>query len=86
MEVTFQENISATTGMEGGAPLWKQSLSLPFRAPQDDYTPDSLAQVHKLHLFLLVPFFCGFFVCVFCAFFCVFYFHFYFFIIIINDH
>ena len=45
VEVHFQENVSATTSMEGGAPLWKQSLSLPFRAPQDDYTPDSLGRV-----------------------------------------
>jgi hypothetical protein len=45
VEVRFQEAVRSTTGMEGGSPLWKQSLSLPFKAPQGDYTPDNLAQV-----------------------------------------
>ena len=48
VEVRFQEAVGATTGMEGASPLWKQSLSLPFRAPQGNYTPDSLAQVRML--------------------------------------
>lgn len=47
VEVQFQENVICTTSMEGGAPLWKQSLSLPFIAPQEDYTPDSLSQVSQ---------------------------------------
>ena len=47
VEVRFQETVRSTTGMEGGSPLWKQSLSLPFRAPQGDYTPDNLAQVRQ---------------------------------------
>ena len=45
VEVRFQEGVCATTGMEGGSPLWKQSLSLPFRLPQGDYTPDGLSRV-----------------------------------------
>ena len=39
--------------MEGGAPLWRQSLSLPFKAPQDDYTPANLAQVDDVVTFML---------------------------------
>jgi hypothetical protein len=53
VEVRFQENAMATTCMEGGAPLWKQSLSLPFRAPQDDYTPNNLSQVTDQIVFTL---------------------------------
>lgn len=45
VEVRFQDAVHSTTGMEGASPLWKQSLSLPFKAPQGDYTPDNLAQV-----------------------------------------
>ena len=29
----------------GGSPLWKQSISIPFRPPQDDFTPPNLEQV-----------------------------------------
>lgn len=47
VEVRFQEGVCATTGMEGGSPLWKQSLSLPFRPPQGDYTPDGLSRVRN---------------------------------------
>jgi hypothetical protein len=47
VEVRFQEGVCATSGMEGGSPLWKQSLSLPFRPPQGDYTPDGLSRVRN---------------------------------------
>ena len=53
MEVRFQENIIATVSIEGTAPLWKQSLSLPFRAPQDDFTPSNLSQVRDIIYFSL---------------------------------
>lgn len=45
VEVKFQENREATVRMPGSAPLWKQSIGLPFRAPGDDYSPSALNQV-----------------------------------------
>jgi len=53
VEIRFQENIIATISIEGTAPLWKQSLSLPFRAPQDDFTPSNLSQVRDVIYFTL---------------------------------
>ena len=50
VEVQFQEGLCYTTGMEGGSPLWKQSLSLPFRPPSGDYTPDSLSRVRPVFI------------------------------------
>ena len=50
VEVRFQEGLCYTTGMEGGSPLWKQSLSLPFRPPSGDYTPDSLSRVSNIFI------------------------------------
>jgi hypothetical protein len=45
VEVKFQENRESTVRMPGSAPLWKQSIGLPFRAPGDDYSPAALNQV-----------------------------------------
>jgi coiled-coil and C2 domain-containing protein 2A len=45
VEVRFQESSSRTSAMPGNAPIWKQTLKLPFRAPQDDFSPSSLQQV-----------------------------------------
>ncbi len=45
VEVRFQEHRESTLSIAGGAPLWKQSISLPFRSPNDDYTPAALGQV-----------------------------------------
>lgn len=45
VEVRFQENRESTVRMSGSAPLWKQSIGLPFRAPGDDYSPSALSQV-----------------------------------------
>jgi hypothetical protein len=45
IEVKFQENRDSTVRMPGSAPLWKQSIGLPFRAPGDDYSPSALSQV-----------------------------------------
>jgi len=42
-----QENAVCTTAMDGGTPMWRESLSLPFRAPQDDFSPSSLEQVRE---------------------------------------
>ena len=53
VEVKFQENSLSTTSSSGGAPLWKQSLSFPFRAPQDDLTPSNLEQVRDVVVFTL---------------------------------
>ena len=36
-----------TSAMDGGTPMWRESLSLPFRAPQDDFSPASLEQVRE---------------------------------------
>ena len=41
VEVKFQENRESTVCMAGRAPLWKQSIALPFRAPGDDYSPSA---------------------------------------------
>lgn len=53
VEIRFQENVIATVSIEGTGPLWKQSLSLPFRAPQDDFTPSNLSQVQDVIYFTL---------------------------------
>lgn len=45
VEVHFQEGSVRTTTVEGISPKWDQILSLPFRAPQDDYSPGNLEQV-----------------------------------------
>jgi coiled-coil and C2 domain-containing protein 2A len=47
VEVRFQENIIATTSYDGGTPMWKQSVSLPFRPPQDDFSPSNLDQLRE---------------------------------------
>ena len=53
VEVKFQENVVSTVAMDGGTPMWRESLSLPFRAPQEDYTPSSLEQVREEVYFTL---------------------------------
>jgi coiled-coil and C2 domain-containing protein 2A len=53
MEVRFQEHKERTTSMSGSAPLWKQTISLPFRPPSDDYTPSALSQVRDQVYFTL---------------------------------
>jgi hypothetical protein len=53
VEVKFQENTIATVAMDGGTPMWRESVSLPFRAPQDDFTPTSLEQVREEVYFTL---------------------------------
>ncbi len=45
VEVRFQESTARTTSVPGKAPLWKQTLKLPFKAPQGDYSPSSVEQV-----------------------------------------
>ena len=45
VEVKFQESTARTTSVTGKAPLWKQTLKLPFKAPQGDYSPSSVEQV-----------------------------------------
>ncbi len=53
MEVRFQERVCDTICIEGAAPLWKQSFSYPFRAPQDDYTPSNIILVDENVTFTL---------------------------------
>jgi coiled-coil and C2 domain-containing protein 2A len=53
VEIKFQENTIATVAMDGGTPMWRESLSLPFRPPQDDFTPSSLEQVREEVYFTL---------------------------------
>ena len=53
VEVKFQENRESTVCMAGRAPLWKQSIALPFRAPGDDYSPSALSQVRDDMYFTL---------------------------------
>jgi coiled-coil and C2 domain-containing protein 2A len=51
--VRFQENARHTTTFIGGTPMWRQSLCLPFRPPQDDFTPVNLEQVRDDVIFSL---------------------------------
>ena len=53
VEVSFQENTSKTTCLDGNTPFWKQSLSLPFHPPQNDFTPARLQQVREFIHFTL---------------------------------
>ena len=53
VEVKFQGNTISTVAMDGGTPMWRESLSLPFKAPQDDFTPSSLEQVREEVYFTL---------------------------------
>ena len=53
VEVSFQENSVKTTCLDGNTPFWKQSLSLPFRPPQNDFTPARLQQVREFIHFTL---------------------------------
>lgn len=45
VEVKFQDNIIATCTFEGPMPIWKQSLTFPFKPPQNDFSPLSLDQI-----------------------------------------
>ena len=53
VEVRFQEHRESTTSITGGAPLWKQSFSLPFHSPNDDYTPSALQHIRDEVVFSL---------------------------------
>ena len=39
--------------LQGAAPNWRPVLSLPFKAPQDDFTPANLTQVRDIVTFTL---------------------------------
>ena len=45
VEVKFQDNVDRTRPVEGVAPLWKQTLDVPFRPPMGDFSPTHLQQV-----------------------------------------
>jgi coiled-coil and C2 domain-containing protein 2A len=53
VEVKFQEHTVATLALDGGTPMWRESLSLPFRAPQDDFSPANLEQIREEVYFTL---------------------------------
>lgn len=42
VEVRFQDKSVCTSSVEGGAPNWKQSLSLEIQPPQNDFSPQSM--------------------------------------------
>lgn len=47
VEVRFQERRVATSSYEGATPLWKESISLPFRPPDNDFSPSVLEQMRE---------------------------------------
>lgn len=53
VEVTFQEKKVRTTSIEGPAPAWKQSLSLPFNPPHGEFNHATLEQVTDIVTFTL---------------------------------
>lgn len=53
VEVTFQENRVRTTAIEGPAPVWKQSISLPFNPPHGEFNHSTLEQVTDMVTFTL---------------------------------
>lgn len=53
VEVTFQEKKVRTTSVEGPAPVWKQSLSLPFNPPHGEFNHANLEQVTDVVTFTL---------------------------------
>lgn len=53
VEVRFQDQFVCTVPMDGGAPMWKQSLSLKVRAPLNDFSPRSLENLHDKIYFTL---------------------------------
>jgi hypothetical protein len=53
VQVTFQDNTITTTSSQGAAPLWKQSLTTPLKAPDDDFSPSNLEQIEdEIHFTL----------------------------------
>jgi hypothetical protein len=53
VEVRFQDTAVCTTSVDGGAPNWKQSLSLEIRPPHDDFSPQSMETLHDHIYFTL---------------------------------
>jgi len=53
VEVRFQEHSATTSTLDGASPMWRQSVALPFHAPQDDFSPTSLQQVRDVVYFCL---------------------------------
>lgn len=53
VEVRFQEHVVFTTSLEGGGPLWKQSMSIPFHAPHNDFSPSNVTLVTDDVTFIL---------------------------------
>jgi hypothetical protein len=44
VEVSFQRQKARTTVFEGTNPTWKETIELPFNAPNNDYQPSSLLE------------------------------------------
>lgn len=51
VEVRFQEHTIATATLDGSMPLWKQSISIPFHPPHNDFTPVALEQIREMIYF-----------------------------------
>jgi len=52
--VWFQGQVATTTATEGRYPSWNEEIRLPFSAPNNDYSPNSLQTVDEniyVHLF-----------------------------------
>lgn len=48
VEAVFQGNFSSTTVADGPNPSWNEQLTLPFRAPNNDYSPETLQTVNDV--------------------------------------
>jgi len=44
VEVSFQRQKARTSVFEGTNPTWKETIELPFNAPNNDYQPSSLLE------------------------------------------
>lgn len=53
IEVKFQDQVIATTTFQGTTPMWKESLSLPFLPPKNDFSPIGLDQLREEVFFTL---------------------------------
>ena len=53
VEVEFQGKKVRTTSMDGPAPAWKQSMSLPFMPPHGEFNHSNLEQVDDIVQFTL---------------------------------
>ncbi|XP_033097939.1 coiled-coil and C2 domain-containing protein 2A-like isoform X1 [Anneissia japonica] len=48
VEVLFQQNKKKTTTTEGPNPNWNEEIAMPFKAPNNDYSPTNLQSINDL--------------------------------------